>query len=247
MYGICIISLAPGRAQPADQSEMVTQLLFGECFTIVQKKRKWTRIKMQVDDYECWLDNKQYKPIAQDMFESLAGKSQLNRQVDDVMAVSVNGQRQYLLKGSVIENEILSKFKVDIQTSIPDAALHPVQYARQYLNAPYLWGGRSPFGIDCSGLVQMCYLLAGKNVPRDAWQQAALGETVDFIEEVTEGDLAFFDNPEGKIVHVGFVINNGMILHASGKVRIDKIDHQGIYNKELKTYTHKLRIIKRIR
>lgn len=245
-YGICIISLAPGRSEPSDKAEMVTQILFGEHFSIVQKKRKWSKVKLVADGYECWIDNKQYKPISKSVFDSINENGESTRQLDDVMAITINGQKQYLLKGSLINQTVLSKFKVDIQTSIPSAIMRPVQYARQYLNAPYLWGGRSPFGIDCSGLVQMSYFLSGKPMPRDAYQQAELGETIDFIEEATEGDLAFFDNEEGRIVHVGFIINGGSILHASGKVRVDKIDHQGIYNKELKTYTHKLRIIKRV-
>jgi cell wall-associated NlpC family hydrolase len=245
-YGVCIISVAPGRAEPSDKSEMVTQVLFGEHFEILQKKRKWSLIQLYTDGYKCWIDNKQYKPITKSIFDSVNSAENNSRQLEDVMAVSINGQKQYILKGSFINDTILSKFKVDIQTSIPVAQQQPVHYARQYLNAPYLWGGRSPFGIDCSGLVQMSFLLAGSSMPRDAYQQAELGEAVDFIEEAQEGDLAFFDNEEGKIIHVGFIINGGSILHASGKVRMDKIDHQGIYNKELKTYTHKLRIIKRV-
>lgn len=238
--------MAPGRGEPSDKAEMVTQILFGEHFYVLQKKKKWSLVKLAADGYECWVDNKQYKGINKAFYDSIDKPAQNIRQLEDVMPVSINGQKQYLLKGSVINESILTKFKIDIQTSIPSAVLRPVQYARQYLNAPYLWGGRSPFGLDCSGLVQMCYFLSGKTMPRDAYQQAELGELIDFIEEAHEGDLAFFDNPEGKIIHVGFIMDRGHVLHASGKVRIDKIDHQGIYNKELKAYTHKLRIIKRI-
>ena len=115
-----------------------------------------------------------------------------------------------------------------------------------YINSPYLWGGRSPFGIDCSGFVQLVYRMNGIQLPRDASDQAKIGQTLSFIEEAEEGDLAFFDNNEGDIIHVGIMLEDNRIIHASGKVRIDKIDHQGIYNVDTKQYSHRLRIIKAI-
>ena len=118
--------------------------------------------------------------------------------------------------------------------------------ALMYLNAPYLWGGRSPLGIDCSGFTQMVYRLQGVDLPRDAYQQAEVGTTLSFVEESEAGDLAFFDNNEERITHVGIILENNHIIHASGKVRIDRIDQQGIFNKELGTHTHKLRLIKSI-
>ena len=121
-----------------------------------------------------------------------------------------------------------------------------MENAMMYINAPYLWGGRSPFGIDCSGFTQLVYKIAGKKLPRDAYQQAEIGQTLSFVEEAQSGDLAFFDNEEGSIVHVGILLQDNEIIHASGKVRIDKIDHQGIFNVDTKRYSHKLRLIKKI-
>ena len=121
-----------------------------------------------------------------------------------------------------------------------------VQNAMMYMNTPYLWGGRHPFGIDCSGIVQVCYKMIGLNLPRDAYEQASVGNALSFIEESQPGDLAFFDNAEGKIIHVGMLLEDNYIIHASGKVRIDRIDHQGIYDNEHSDYSHRLRIIKRI-
>ncbi|TAL61496.1 MAG: NlpC/P60 family protein [Bacteroidetes bacterium] len=151
------------------------------------------------------------------------------------------------------------------------------EVSRWYLNTPYLWGGRSPFGIDCSGFTQMVYKLNGIKLQRDACQQAEQGKALSFLEEAKAGDLAFFDNEDGKIVHVGIITTsqpspkekesyaqsspplgepkvgiqarreglNFNIIHASGKVRIDKLDHQGIYNEEMKKYTHRLRVAKK--
>ncbi|MEX2380321.1 MAG: C40 family peptidase, partial [Vicingaceae bacterium] len=119
-------------------------------------------------------------------------------------------------------------------------------YALMLLNAPYQWGGRSPFGIDCSGFIQIIYKLIGISLPRDASQQAEVGQALSFIEEAEEGDLAFFDNEEGQITHVGIILENNRIIHASGMVRIDQLDHQGIYNQEIKNYTHRLRLISKI-
>ena len=120
-----------------------------------------------------------------------------------------------------------------------------IQSAFLYLNAPYLWGGKTPFGVDCSGFTQMVYKLNGYVLQRDASQQALEGEPLSFIEESQPGDLAFFDNEEGRIIHVGIIMENNYIIHASGKVRIDRLDHLGIYNAETNRHTHRLRVIKK--
>jgi cell wall-associated NlpC family hydrolase len=123
---------------------------------------------------------------------------------------------------------------------------HLISTALLYLNSPYLWGGKTPFGIDCSGFTQMCYKLNGYKLLRDASQQATQGEPLSFIEESEPGDLAFFDNAEGAITHVGIIMDDNYIIHAHGKVRIDRLDHSGIFNYETKGHTHTLRVIKRI-
>lgn len=167
------------------------------------------------------------------------------------LSACVNSDKQliWLLPGSTLPHFSESTFKINeqsfeyngefIQNDILTTANH-------FLNAPYLWGGRSLFGIDCSGFTQVVFKIHGKKLNRDASQQAKQGETVAFRSAALGGDLAFFDNEEGRITHVGIMLNNDQIIHASGKVRIDLIDDHGIIHKETGRYSHKLRIIKRI-
>ena len=135
-------------------------------------------------------------------------------------------------------NSALSYLKVS--ESLADTAM-------KFINSPYIWGGRIPSGIDCSGFVQLVYKIQGIKIPRDSWQQAEAGESISFIEESLPGDLVLFDDERGKITHVGMILAQGLVIHASGRVRIDTIDHQGIYKNEIKGYSHKLRTIRRIK
>ena len=121
-----------------------------------------------------------------------------------------------------------------------------VALGRPFLGTAYLWGGKSIFGVDCSGFVQQLYKLFGIFLPRDAYQQAEVGELVGFLQEAKLGDLAFFDNDEGRITHVGMLLSDRLIMHASGNVRIDPIDHAGIIHRITGKRTHHLRLIKRV-
>jgi gamma-D-glutamyl-L-lysine dipeptidyl-peptidase len=257
-FGISTLSIVPGRAEPADSSEQVTQLLFGECYEIKETRKRWMRIQTFFDNYECWIDLKQHTPLE----EKLAVKIQKQKfipvsleavgLVEDVATKSMTpimagSSLPYFENGrfQIGKREFLFDGQVQMKADKKNTDL-VVQHAYMYINTPYLWGGRHPFGVDCSGLTQVCYKMIGMNIPRDAYQQAALGHSLSFIEEAEPGDLAFFDNAEGRIIHVGIMLENNHILHASGKVRIDRIDHQGIYNNEINDYSHRLRIIKRI-
>lgn len=255
MLGICNLSAVPCRKEPSDKSEMVTQLLFGEYFEILEEQKSWLLIKVAYDGYECWIDRKQIH-----LLNDLKGISDLNTAVSSdlvQMAQGEGGKLIPVLLGSSLPKfsgkEFFigkEKFSFEGEAVLPfgrKSKLPAIQEAAQwYLHAPYLWGGRSPFGLDCSGLTQMVFKLAGIKLRRDAWQQAEQGTAISFFEEAKEGDLAFFDNDKGKIVHVGIVLKDAKIIHASGEVRIDKIDHHGIYNHSLQKYTHRLRIVKRI-
>lgn len=254
-YGICLLSHIPCRAEAADSSEMVTQLLFGESYTILEKTEKWVQVKIQHDGYECWICVKQVSPLSDVEFN----KIDQNQQVfctELVQVIQGIEQMQPIVLGSTLLNLADEEISIDekkyaYQGAFSNAELIPtkakiIEDAFMYLGAPYLWGGRSPFGIDCSGFTQLVYRMNNINLPRDASQQVEKGKNYSFVEEAEAGDLAFFDNEEGRITHVGIVLNDGKIIHASGKVRVDKLDHHGIFNEETGKYSHKLRIIKNI-
>jgi hypothetical protein len=249
-----LLNIAPLRKEPNDRSEMVSQVLFGEHFEIIQTQKKWSFIKLAYDHYEGWIDQKQIEPISENEFCSLnASIPHYSGELVDFLNIN-NSQLAIISLGAKLPNYHQKKFSINQQKFSFDGAVFndqlPKKYliniAFMYLNAPYLWGGKTPFGIDCSGFTQMVYKLCGYYLHRDASQQAKQGDTLNFLEESTPGDLAFFDNNEGNIIHVGILIGNEQIIHASGKVRIDFIDHSGIFNKELKMHTHKLRLINRI-
>ncbi|MFQ6599899.1 NlpC/P60 family protein [Flavobacterium sp. C3NV] len=252
MFGICNLAIVPVRSEPSDRSEIVTQLLFGEHIEILERQNQWARIKMQFDDYVGWVDSKQYQVISEANYNQLSNEAIiLNADLIDYISAPENLLLPIPLGASLSflnNNEInTANFEFEgTKTSgvKPKNAL--INTAFMYLNAPYLWGGKTPFGIDCSGFTQMVYKLNGYKIHRDASQQALEGEPLSFIEESEPGDLAFFDNDEGNIIHVGIIMDNNYIIHASGKVRIDRLDHLGIYNPELNKHTHKLRVIKKI-
>ncbi|MEO6175102.1 MAG: C40 family peptidase [Flavobacterium circumlabens] len=252
MFGICNLAIVPVRSEPSDRSEIVTQLLFGEHIEIVERQNQWARIKIQFDDYEGWVDSKQYQVISEANYKQLSNEAIiLNADLIDYISAPENlllpiplGASLSFLNNSEINTSNFEFEGTKTSGVKPKSAL--INTAFMYLNAPYLWGGKTPFGIDCSGFTQMVYKLNGYKIHRDASQQALDGESLSFIEESEAGDLAFFDNDEGNIIHVGIIMDNNYIIHASGKVRIDRLDHLGIYNPELNKHTHKLRVIKKI-
>ncbi|SDQ84505.1 SH3 domain-containing protein [Chryseobacterium soldanellicola] len=234
--GICIVTVAPVRAENSDKAEIVTEILFGESADILEVNKNWTKIKMHYDGYEGWMDTKQLRPVTE---EDLA-KRKVTVVTEDFSSVIMNDGKTLLSMGSEVEfPAVASRRSHDVRESV-------ALTAREFLNVPYLWGGKSFFAVDCSGFTQLVYKVHHIKLPRDTSQQVEVGESLTFVEESQPGDLAFFENEDGKIIHVGIMLENQKIIHASGKVRIDTLDSTGIFNKELNKHTHKLRVIKSI-
>lgn len=254
-FGICTLSVIPCRKEPASTSEMVTQLLFGETYTIVEEREDWLKITTNYDNYPCWISAKQHTRITDYEYNNLETNF-LSSELVQVVNNITHNMIFPLTIGASLPNFNKDKFKIGeieflfegqtANTFEKKTIKELIDTAYLFLNAPYLWGGRSPFGIDCSGFTQLVYKLNGYQLPRDASQQVELGSPLSFVEEAEAGDLAFFDNEEGNIVHVGIVLDHQQIIHASGCVRIDKFDHYGIFHSDNKKYSHMLRVIKKI-
>lgn len=257
MYGLVTLPVVPLRALDSERSEMISQLLFGEFVEILEQSEKWFFIRNTADDYQGWVDRK--------MVKTVSGKEYFTAQKSEVVRLSrpysiiyhaINNQTKLLPGGSIVYELNGDDFQIGSENwslidpvyvpELPFSAHQIIEVALQYINAPYLWGGKTILGIDCSGLVQLAFAIGGYLLPRDASQQVAKGKTVDFLSEVLPGDLAFFENAEGCISHVGILIDNSKIIHASGWVKVESVDAQGIISSLTGEYTHQLRVIKRI-
>lgn len=234
---------------------MTSQLLFGETFDIVEKQGSWNLIKNHFDGYEGWVSGSMISPLDENSFNEYKNKKHvyLKDPVCKVCASETKSSVTYLAGGSTLVEEkdqiILGDHILCLENNAglfqPGATKEIISTAFKFLNAPYLWGGRTVFGFDCSGFTQVVFKINGMALQRDAYQQAAMGKTVT-LEEAKPCDLAFFENDQGRIMHVGIILEKSEIIHCSGKVHIDRLDQQGIFNYRSKEYTHKLRIIKRI-
>ncbi len=246
-YGLCNLSIVPLRSEASDRSEMISQVLYGELFEIIEFTKKWSLIRLSYDTYEGWIDNKQFVSISETDYNTLNNQTkQYSSNLVDIVTTNSNELLPISLGSNTNVSDFLKhSFEGEILTGVLTKS-SLIETAELYLNSPYLWGGKTPFGIDCSGFTQMVYKMNGYQLLRDASQQATQGEVLSFIEESEPGDLAFFDNEEGAITHVGIIMKNNRIIHAHGKVRIDHLDHSGIFNTEKNIHTHKLRVIKRI-
>lgn len=255
-FGIIHLPVVPVRAEASDRSEQVNQLLFGELIRIEERNDKWARITSLHDDYSGWIDLKQFRKITQETADHLV-QEQSYVALDLINPLrTVSGQVMHVPAGSSLpqfdgfalgwEQERYAFYGKTVIAGSPAVSGKVRELAERFTNVPYLWGGRSAMGMDCSGFTQVVFKLLGKKLRRDASQQVEQGTVVNFIEEAREGDLAFFDNEEGRVIHVGIVLENHKIIHASGCVRIDNLDHNGIYQAETRKYSHNLRIIKRL-
>jgi cell wall-associated NlpC family hydrolase len=251
-FAICIVPSAPLRKEDTHRSEMISQVLFGELAEVLEENKSFTRIRCVYDGYEGWCQSNQMIAIEDTKANTITKR--ITADWDTI--ITANNQPMHIPIGSslgFLENgkAVLDRCNISYagQSFDPDTAVISVDAikakALQYLNTPYLWGGRSVYGIDCSGFVQQVFRCFNIALPRDAYQQAGIGEAVGFLQEAQCGDLAYFDNEEGRITHVGIMLGTDTLIHASGKVRIDKIDNMGIVNGDTGERTHTLRIIKR--
>ena len=235
------------RSNNFHESELVSQLLYGDCFKILSSKNEWLQIKTLNDSYVGWINNKQVNEISKINAEKITFDDKIfSIRLIDYIETDENKLSSIVLGSNIGACKYLGHKYDGPKTKKTKTKPNLTKVASMYLNSPYLWGGKTPFGIDCSGLTQMIYRINGYKIPRDASQQSELGETLSFIEESEPGDLAFFDDKEGKIIHVGMLLENNYILNAHGNVRIDRIDQTGIFNQEKQKHSHKLRIIKKI-
>ncbi len=261
MFGINLNSVLPMRSEAAEQSEMCSQLLFGEHFQILEKGEKFSYIKSFHDKYHGWVDKKMITPIPEHLAKELSEEdiAVTNKPITNAYIQS-KSENIILSGGSRLpfynpkseslsiagETFIIPAEQVNMPLTKNYSRNDMLSIAFMYLNTPYLWGGRNALGIDCSGFVQVVLAICGKSFPRDTSQQVECGSPVSFLQDARSGDLAFFGNHEGRISHIGILINNNQILHASGRVKIENIDTQGIISEYNGQYSHQLRVIKRI-
>ncbi len=252
-YGICRLAAVPVRQEPSDRSEMTTQLLFGDLIGVLDHHKGWALIRNHFDGYEGWIDPKQYFTIESEVYAMMAEMPLLvNRSFP--FGVMIGGKMSYLPAGCSFYAPD-EGFLPEEWNCIPQGELYPFVFnsveellktSLTYLGCPYLWGGRTFMGLDCSGFTQTVFKQHGIKLLRDAARQASQGENIGFISDGRPGDLLFFDHDDGKISHVGILISADQVIHCSGMVRIDTIDHHGIFHSEKKAYTHHLRLINRV-
>ncbi len=261
MFGINLNSVLPMRTEASEKSEMCSQLLFGEHVQILEIEKGFLFVRSMHDAYEGWVDKKMLSPISDELANKLSDEEHAvtNRPIVNCFIESTNeniilsggsslpfynskkesfelADRAYHIASQQVNLPLTKNFTGDEMLSV----------AFMYLNTPYLWGGRNALGIDCSGFVQIILSICGRKFPRDSKEQVEEGSLISFLPEARSGDLAFFENKEGDITHVGILINNNQIIHASGRVKIESIDAQGIISGDTGEYTHRLRVIKRI-
>lgn len=233
----CVVPVSPMRASAAHRSEIVSQLVYGETCEIIEKENEyWCQVICDYDGYEGWCQRDQLDICASNAESRILLSTAWVQRI-----VLGSGQAMMIPFGSHVE--LTDNCWNPVTAILSEEGLKEIAF--KFINTSYLWGGKSVFGIDCSGFVQTVFKFFNISLLRDAWQQAAQGESIGFLEEAGCGDLAFFDNEEGKITHVGMLLNSGEIIHASVKVRIDRIDNFGIVNTDSGLRTHKLRLIKR--
>ena len=234
----------PLRSEARHSSEMVDQLLFGDTYELLSLREEWCEVSVCGYSYRGWISRKQHTPLTEGERASVERWPLIVRK--PVASVTLCGRETLIPMGSRLPEADVAVCGIAIHHDLSGASLQtPIEVALQLYGAPYLWGGKSCMGIDCSGLSQLAYRLCGIMLPRDASQQALVGSAVG--NDIPEAnDLLFFHNEAGRVVHVGIYMGGGKIIHASGRVRIDPVDAVGIVNTDTGQYSHRLHSIRRI-
>lgn len=255
-YGVCRLAVVPIRVDPREGAEQISQLLFGDHYEVteISGDRKWIHIVVYADRCEGWLDSKQHHGISKEYFDQI-NQTDYKITLEVASAVLYKKSPLTIVMGSIVPISNSELFKIEEQFAFNGESKSLGQkrdvdflktVAKKYLVSPYQGGGKSPFGIDNSGLVQMVFKIAGYSLQRDTRQQSVQGRKIKSFEEAKPGDLAFFSEKGGLVNHVGIILDDEKIIHAFGQVRIDRITDEGILNPETKIYTHLLHSIRRI-
>ena len=271
MKAISLYSVIPVRAEASEGAEQNTQILFGETFDVLEEKDRWNRVKLHPDGQEGWVDAKMVTPMSPAEYKSYhAAYTASTAMVAMPMAYAVsenNGQTIPLTAGTRLAKYQVTKdeaqkiffgrfevlgvgFRIDpgmvIAENLDLNEQNLLQTVRFFLNIPYLWGGKNAMGMDCSGFTQVVMSLFGRGLKRNAGEQATQGRKISDLSKVHAGDLVFFDHGDGKISHVGIAIDSERVIHCSGRVKVEKLDSNGIFNAETGTYSHHLAAIRRV-
>lgn len=237
-YGICTLSVTPMRKEASHFCELVSELLYNDIYEITEENEEWLKIRCLYDSYEGWIRKLQHHELSDDEYHELLSRKKY---------ITTSPVTYYAGKVLSFGSKVFEQIDGTVELSKNYDSKVMTDSAIKMLNTPYRWGGKSIMGIDCSALVQLCAKIAGYKLPRDASQQVSHGDIIANLSEAKSGDIAFFENEKNKIVHVGILLSDKTIIHASGKVRIDTIDKIGIFNEELQQHTHHLNVIKRIK
>ena len=250
--GILLHSIVPLRATGSEEAEQLTQLLFGETVDVLEEAERWIRVHNHADGMEGWVDFKMLTKMSDDEFASYsAALKEATALVGMPMAFALsrnNGQTIPLAAGTRLPKykdgtfEILGvPFQIEpgmvLEGPLPLSQDSLMQLSRFLLNAPYLWGGKNVLGMDCSGLTQVLMSLMGVQILRNASEQATQGQPVASLKDAQPCDLVFFDK-NGRVTHVGILLTEDTVLHCSGRVKVEKIDEEGIVSSENNTLYH---------
>ena len=257
-FGIVDISVIPVRQEPSERGELATQLLFGELYEVMETAGKWLRVALPAGGGEGWMAAGLHQAVDDAYVDRYRASEQLVAdEVFQLVQKAGDWESKLVVAGSVLpfydayqKTFQVGEAKYSLLGGMREVGLDDVRellvhYALMYYNTPYLWRGRTPYGLDAAGLTRMAYRLAGISLPGSVGEQVLLGQPLAFVEEALPGDLAFFGDASGAISHVGMLWQAGRVIHASGRVRVDKLDHHGIFNETTKRYTHALKLIKR--